>query len=121
MYDTTYMTQLVWLCKIANSYKLDVQLLENRMSSISSNLYEGNKPITFQVSQCWIISKKNLVEPKSGKNIKVFVESKKIKAVIRKNGEGERAKRSKCWTAHSWGGRIILITITLVNCITIQL
>ena len=26
-----------------------IQLLKNRMSSISSNLYEGNKPITFQV------------------------------------------------------------------------
>ena len=41
------------------------------MSSISSNLYEGNKPITFQVSQCWIILKKNLVlwnELKSGEN-----------------------------------------------------
>ena len=31
-----------------------------------------------------------------------------------KNGEDERAKRSKCWTVCSWLGRIILITITLV-------
>ena len=27
LYDTTCMIQLVWLCKIANSYKLDVQIL----------------------------------------------------------------------------------------------
>ena len=26
LYDTTCMIQLVWLCKIANSYKLDVQI-----------------------------------------------------------------------------------------------
>ena len=66
LYDTTCMIHLVWLCKIASSYKLDVQicmtqLLKNRMSSISSKLYEGNRPITFNVSQCWIILKKNLV------------------------------------------------------------
>ena len=68
MYDTTCIIQLVWLCKIANSHKFDVQnicmiqLLKNRMSSISSNLYKGNKPITFHVSQCWIILKKNIVQ-----------------------------------------------------------
>ena len=33
--------------------------LKNRMSSISSNLHEGNRPVTFHVSQCWIILKKN--------------------------------------------------------------
>ena len=37
-----------------------IQLLRNRMSSISSNLYEKNRPIKFHVSQCWIILKKNL-------------------------------------------------------------
>ena len=26
LYDTTCMIQLVWLCKIANSYKVDVQI-----------------------------------------------------------------------------------------------
>ena len=26
LYDTTCMIQLVWLCKITNSYKLDVQI-----------------------------------------------------------------------------------------------
>ena len=31
------------------------------MSFISSNLYEENEPITFQVLQFWIILKKNLV------------------------------------------------------------
>ena len=63
LYDTTSMIQLVWLCKSmmvkANSYKLDVQifvicmmqLLKNRVSSISSNIHEENRPITFHVSQ----------------------------------------------------------------------
>ena len=66
-YDTTCMIQLVSLCKIANPYKTDVQIFvwynfwKNRMSSISSNLYDGNGPITFYVSQCWIILKKNLI------------------------------------------------------------
>ena len=34
--------------------------------------------------------------------------------LIRKeeNGEDESAKRSKCWTVHSWVERIILINIS---------
>ena len=32
---------------------------------------------------------------------RIFVESKKIREVIRKNEEDERAKRSKCRTVHS--------------------
>ena len=31
------------------------------------------------------------------------------------NGEDESTKRSKCWTVHSWVGRLILINITLEN------
>ena len=95
MYDSTSL-----IMKIANSYKLDVkifciiQFLKNRMSCISSNLYEGNKPITFQDSQCWIIFKKNLVEwneLKSGKE--GFVESKKIREVIRE----KTMEKAKGW------------------------
>ena len=71
LYDTTCMTQVVWL--LANSYKLMYkylyQLLKNGMSYIFSNLYERNRPITFHVSQSCIILMKNLVkwiELKSG-------------------------------------------------------
>ena len=48
------------------------------------------------------------------KTEEVFVGSKKLREVIRENGEDERAKGRKCWTVHNWVGRIILITITLV-------
>ena len=52
-----------------------IQLFKNSMSSISSNLYEGNGPITFHVLQCWIILKTNLaswMEFKSGDLFVVF-------------------------------------------------
>ena len=44
-------------------------------------------------------------------NFFFFVRSFSVKL---KNGEDDRAKRSKCWTVHSWVGRLILVTITLV-------
>ena len=63
LYDSTSLT--VWTSKFIQTWCTNIcliQLLKNRMSSISSNLSEGKKPFAFQVSQCWIILKKNLLQ-----------------------------------------------------------
>ena len=76
LHDSTSLT--VWNSEFIQTWCTNIcmiQLLKNKMSSICYNLDEGSKPITFQVLQCWIILKKNLVwwnELKSGKNITSF-------------------------------------------------
>ena len=108
LYDSTCMIRLVWLWNMANSYKLDIKIivwnnfwgmgwvlfLPTCMKEINQSHFKFNNAELF----CKVI----------------FWKVKKIREVIRKNGKDERPKRSKCWTVHSWVGRIILITITLV-------
>ena len=56
------------------------------------------------------------MEPKTGDLFflwEVFVERSQ-NWQRRKNREEECVNRSKCWTVHSWVGRIILVNITLV-------
>ena len=97
LYDTTCMIQLVWLCKMENLYKnLIYTYLYDITFSVSSTLYEGNRPITFHVLQCWIILKKNivqLIELNSGDLffISFLREVKKIREVI----WGERTEETK--------------------------
>ena len=78
-----------------------IRHLKNRMSSISSNLYEGNRPITFHVSRCWIILKKNLVQWMELKSLdslfwyEDLVRNKKIGDVIREEKWGKRKRKKK--------------------------
>ena len=66
LYDTTCIIQLVWLCKIVNSYKFDAQIFVlYNFSKIGWVLFlptcmKKMRPITFEVSECWIILKKLL-------------------------------------------------------------
>ena len=63
---TTCIIQLVWLCKIVNSYKFDAQIFVlYNFSKIGWVLFlptcmKKMRPITFEVSECWIILKKLL-------------------------------------------------------------
>ena len=62
LYDSASLT--VWNSEFIQTWCTNIcmiQFLKNKMSSICYNLDEGSKPITFQVLQCWIILKKNLV------------------------------------------------------------
>ena len=52
--------------------------------------------------------KKSLLKVKKSEN---WLEKKKWRY---DDGEDKSAKRCKCWTLHSWVGRIILIRITLL-------
>ena len=88
-----------------------IKILKNRMSSIPSKLFEGNRPTTFHILRCWIILSLNF-ELKSGDLFvclfvfckKFYWEIKKIKEMIReeKMEKTKARKKTRCWTVHSW-------------------
>ena len=86
-----------------------MQLLKNRMSSISSNLYEENRPITFHVLECWIFMKKNLVQWMTLKLGDLFFYKKLLwevkkaeKWLERKKRRRRKREKSKCLTVYCW-------------------
>ena len=103
------MIQLVWLCKIANSYKLDVQIFVwynfwkiGWVLFLPTYIKETNQS-HFQFRNAELFRRK----------VEFLWKVKKPErwSETKKYGEDERAKRSKWITVHSWLGRIILITI----------
>ena len=86
-----------------------IQLLKNRMSSISSNLYEGNRPITYHVLKCWYFLKEKSSIMNGTYQVKFLWEVRSKTEKKKWRGRMRENKWNKFWTSHYWVGKTLTI------------